>query len=172
MLGERRTPLTVRGGVAAATAAMALLVAVASTAAAVDLHTSAEPVRVDAGNTGAATTTQTQAVERTDGFDPSTCRPQPTAADPSATGAGAPGQTGVGFVVPPTTRISVNEVGQPVSVSTNTAQAPCVSDIFLAVAPDGSTAVADGALRDRVLRIHVEGTWEAGIPLPVSASAR
>jgi hypothetical protein len=108
------------------------------------------------GGSAAATT-------RTDGFDPATCRPQPAAAAPDAgAGQSSTGDTQVSFVVPPTTVIEVDELGRPVAVTTNTGQAPCVTDVFVQVAADGTALPAASTLSTTVLSVHFGSGWAPG----------
>jgi hypothetical protein len=105
------------------------------------------------------------ATNRTDGFDPATCRPQPAAAAPDAgAGQSRTGDTQVSFVVPPTTLIQVDELGRPIAVTTNTGQAPCVTDVFVQVAADGTALPAADTLSTTVLSVHFGSDWAPGEP--------
>lgn len=108
---------------------------------------------------------------RTDGFDPTTCHPQPAAPDAGApaAGTGAGATVVVTFVVPATTRIDVDDLGRPVAVSTNTGQAPCITDQFTRVAPDGTATPADQELSTAVLSVHLGEDWQPGARQPFPA---
>jgi hypothetical protein len=109
---------------------------------------------------------------RTDGFDPATCHPQPrlpTAPAVEAPGPGAQATVLLTVMVPPTTRIVVDDLSRPIAVSTNTGQAPCVTDQFLRLAPDGTPSPADQELSTAVLRVQLGDDWRPGVPQPLAA---
>ncbi|MEX2289259.1 MAG: hypothetical protein WD794_02915 [Mycobacteriales bacterium] len=136
-------------------AAFALLTAVAGGAAAAHLAT--------AGGSATATSgvqADTRPAPRTDGFDPASCLPQPTAPTAGAAGGAVAVVT---LVVPATTLIEVDDLGRPVSVSTNTGQAPCITDRFLRVGADGTGTPADEALSTAVLSVQFGAGWEPGV---------
>jgi hypothetical protein len=150
----------------AAVGAVAVLIGLAGGAAAVDLRSAAEPTV--AQELGAPTPVP----RRSDGFDPATClAPAPAAApaEPAAPAAAASAQTVVSFVVTARTVITVDGSGRPLAVATNTQQAPCITDTFVRVAPDGTAALADPALRDAVLSVDFGRAWQIGVPEPFPA---
>jgi hypothetical protein len=144
-MSKNRALLALATGSTTATA-FALLTVLGGGSAAADLQDSA----------AAAATT------RTDGFDPATCRPQPAAAPDAGAGQSSTGDTQVSFVVPPTTLIEVDELGRPVAVATNTGQAPCVTDVFVQVAADGTALPAASTLSTTVLSVHFGSGWAPG----------
>lgn len=161
---------TASRGSVVALAALAVLVGVGGGAAAVELHASSTPVP-----SAAAAMTLAQAaspaVPRTDGFDPATClAPARTpAAGASGTEDQASGRTVVSFTVPPMTRVTVDAEGAPLAVATNTGQAPCTTDTFVLIRPDGTAVPATDDVRDAVLRLHLGGEWPPGVARPLPA---
>lgn len=137
-------------------AALSLLVVAGGGAAAVELQPDAAAVVV------------TQQPPAQEDPVPAACLPQPRPATAPGTTGGQAGHTGVSFVVPPSTVVVVDHLGQPVAVSTNTGQAPCVTDLFVQVGPDGARAAAGEALRSAVLEQRWAGPWTPGVAQPLT----
>ena len=144
----------------AAVGAVAVLIGLAGGAAAVDLRAAAAPTVAQEPAAPAP------APRRTDGFDPATCFAPAPAAEQAAPATQASSQTVVSLVVTARTVITVDGSGRPVTVATNTQQAPCITDTFVQVAPDGTATLADPALRDAVLSVDFGSAWLIGVPEP------
>jgi hypothetical protein len=140
-------------------ASLSLVVIAGGGAAAVELQTAATAETAPAVQ-------ETPAQEEPVAAEPVSCLSQPEA--PSIAEQQA-GHTGVRFVVPPSTTVAVDHLGRPVEVSTNTGQAPCATDLFVQVAPDGTRTLADDALRRAVLDQQPAGPWSPGVARALAA---
>lgn len=143
-------------------AALSLVVVTAGGAAAVGMQTTAATVT-------AAPAQEALVQEDPVPAAPATCLPQPEAAGSPHTPEQQAGHTGVSFVVPPATVIEVDRLGRVVAVSTNTGQAPCATDLFVQVAPDGTRTPADDTLRSAALERPSAGPWAPGVAQPLTA---
>lgn len=167
---QAATSTGLRGSLVAI-AALAAFVGVGGGAAALELRTVGAPVQTASA---AAQVVQTRtAAPRADGFDPATCLDPAGSHTPVRT-AGTEDQaaahTVVSFTVPPMTSVTVDAHGSALAVATNTGQAPCVTDAFVAVGSDGAAVPASDDLRDAVLRLQLGDDWSPGVPRPVASS--